>query len=267
MQDFRPYGKETRDESPSSNLGRGMQGDAIPAAGIDFRDARLRCESEVTLELMTVSSISDCKSGCTIEHARDWGTVCVQKRGEWYQEESRDPNEQRACCLCVEQSSLASRSEGKHPREYAEALMNQHPCNRVCESFSDRTTRSIRLLVAELVQRHARRLHDIQCQQRKVLGRTQRKLKKRKRSKFARRRDRTKTSSRMLTEFTLTYPSRKDFCSTGGTSRRSRTWRFCRMRAERGSNAFGRTTSGKGGEKVRGSQSRATTVNRRKLIQ
>ena len=74
---------------------------------------------------------------------------------------------------------------------------------------------------------------------------------------FAKRRRRTKTSSRIPTEWTLTDPSSIESCSTGGSRRRSRTLlapsgQRCRnkvtvpevrMRAERGSNVFGRTTT------------------------
>ena len=49
---------ETLDERSSLNLGRGKQGDAIRAPDTDVRVARLRCERGLTVELMTVSSIS-----------------------------------------------------------------------------------------------------------------------------------------------------------------------------------------------------------------
>ena len=60
--------------SPSLNLGRRKQGTAIRTAGTDSRVARLRCESEMTVELMTVPSILDNESRCTTKRAIDKGT-------------------------------------------------------------------------------------------------------------------------------------------------------------------------------------------------
>ena len=54
---------ETRDDSPSLNLGRGKQGCAPRTASTDLRVARLRFESVLAVEVMTVSSILNCESG------------------------------------------------------------------------------------------------------------------------------------------------------------------------------------------------------------
>ena len=62
---------ETHNESHCLNLGRGKQGDAIRAAGADLRGERLRCQSKGPIKLMTVSSILDSKSGCTVKCAID----------------------------------------------------------------------------------------------------------------------------------------------------------------------------------------------------
>ena len=65
---------ETSDESLILNFGRGNQGYAIRTAGTDLRVARLWYECEMTCELMTVSSVLNCESGCTIKRASDKGT-------------------------------------------------------------------------------------------------------------------------------------------------------------------------------------------------
>ena len=64
---------ETRDESPSLNLGRGKQKDAIRTVGTDLRVVRLRCESEMTVEMIKGSSVLDHESWCTIKRASDRG--------------------------------------------------------------------------------------------------------------------------------------------------------------------------------------------------
>ena len=84
---------ELPDESPGLNLGRGKQGDAIRAPSTDLRVARLRYENAVPVELMTVSSILDYGSGCTMKRPSDKGTeslplsivskrveLCIRKR-------------------------------------------------------------------------------------------------------------------------------------------------------------------------------------------
>ena len=83
---------ELPDESPGLNLG-GKQGDAIRAPSTDLRVARLWYENAVPVELMTVSSISDYGSGCTMKRPSDKGTeslplsivskrveLCIRKR-------------------------------------------------------------------------------------------------------------------------------------------------------------------------------------------
>ena len=64
----------TRDDSPSLELGRGKQVHAMRTVSTDLRVATLLHESETTVELVTVSSILDCESGCTIKRASDTGT-------------------------------------------------------------------------------------------------------------------------------------------------------------------------------------------------
>ena len=68
-----------RDESPCFNLGRGKQGYAIRRAGTDLRVVRLQYESEMTVELITVSITLDCESGCRISRAsgKDTGRLSV----------------------------------------------------------------------------------------------------------------------------------------------------------------------------------------------
>ena len=121
---------ETRDESPSLDLGRGWQGDATRAAGTDLRVARLRSESEATVDLMTVPHILDYESGWMMKRATDQGTgsfpvSVVCESVVFFRKRVLDQNEQRACYLCVEQRSMASRDGGTHPRDCAEVLVSQ----------------------------------------------------------------------------------------------------------------------------------------------
>ena len=78
--------RETRDDSPSLKLGHGKQVYAMRTIGTELRVARLLYESETTVDLVTVSNILDCESGCTIKRASDTGTgrlsvVCKERRG------------------------------------------------------------------------------------------------------------------------------------------------------------------------------------------
>ena len=57
------------------NLGRGKRGSAIRKSPNRLeRVARLQCESEITVELLIVSSILDCEPGCAIKRASDKDT-------------------------------------------------------------------------------------------------------------------------------------------------------------------------------------------------
>ena len=110
-----------------------------------------QCESEVPVELMTVSSILN-------------STVC-RRQGPWtLSGERRAQNDgQRACHLCVEHSSMSCKDVGNHPRECAEAVVSEHGYYRGREPCGERTSRS-RFLVAELV-------HALPRQQRKDVRR------------------------------------------------------------------------------------------------
>ena len=173
--------------------------------------------------------------------------------------------EQRACYL--EQSSMACRSEGKHPRESAEAPGATGFASRAVEM----ATRSVRLQVAEQVQRQDRWLHarpdQKHVQEEKWSSECARSLGK----CLARRNGSSKNAGvldfakatgsdenliedtdemdadraiqyRILHDWGKSKKVKNLLAPSGQRCRNKVTVPKVRMRAERGSNAFGRTT-------------------------
>ena len=100
---------ETRDHSPSLKLGCGKQVYAMRTVGTELRVVRLLYESETTVELVTVSNILDCESGCTIKRARAledfWCASCAKKDAELC---SRTRVSQQGCDSCCKPSEASS---------------------------------------------------------------------------------------------------------------------------------------------------------------
>ena len=110
------------------------------------------------------------------------------------------------------------------------------PC-RGCEPSGERTSRSTRFLLAELVQRKSRWVCDMRASKGRTCGgdvvelmgqgllenawQDATEVRELQASwRLQKRRGRTKTSLQMPTECTLTGPSSSDLCSTAGTRRK-----------------------------------------------
>ena len=179
-------------------------------------------ETATTVELMTVSSILDCESGCTTKHAIDKGSgivpVSILCKGVLFCRKRvviRTNSDHAVSVLskAVWQAGTQNILELalKHfvgQQEYLVQRQDQRLCDRVSKG---------RACGGEVVER----MDQVSGEK---LDRTQRKIEERRRvPETVKRRGGKNISSRMSTEYTLTDPNSADFRSTGGTQRQ-KTW-------------------------------------------